>query len=164
MALGALSTNTMTSGLGNIQAGMGTPNAPSSNTPMGGLGMGAVQPGQPLAPMNGAPAPSPNQNIQMIQGQNAGQNFIGATALNMNQAQGQRNGMGATALNMNQAQTSPWISDAGASQLGGFGAFQAPHPQVTQALKTLPPGMLQSLHNSGMIHPQLMQHVTGNQR
>jgi hypothetical protein len=36
------------------------------------------------------------------------------------------------------------------------------HPQAVQALKNLPPGVLQHLHNSGMIHPQLMQHLNGS--
>lgn len=44
---------------------------------------------------------------------------------------------------------------------GGFGQFSPPNAQVTQALRSLPPQTLQALHSSGLIHPQLMQHVAG---
>jgi hypothetical protein len=89
MTLGALSTNTMTSGLGNIQAAIGTPNAS----------------GQPPAPAQ----PPPRPNIASM-----------------------------------------------VAQL---------HPATQQALKSIPPAALQQLHNAGLIHPGLMQHLsTGLQR
>jgi hypothetical protein len=40
--------------------------------------------------------------------------------------------------------------------------FSQLSPHVTQALKNLPPGALQQLHNMGMIHPGLMQHLNGS--
>lgn len=36
------------------------------------------------------------------------------------------------------------------------------HPATTQALKSIPPQALQQLHQAGLIHPGLMQHLTGN--
>jgi hypothetical protein len=48
-----------------------------------------------------------------------------------------------------------------AGQPGIHAALSQLHPQVTQALKNLPPGVLQQLHSTGMIHPALMQHVMG---
>ena len=37
------------------------------------------------------------------------------------------------------------------------------HPTTTAALKSIPPQALQQLHQAGLIHPGLMQHLTGNQ-
>jgi hypothetical protein len=41
----------------------------------------------------------------------------------------------------------------------GFAPFTPPNAQITQALRGIPPGVLQQLHSSGLIHPQLMSHV-----
>jgi hypothetical protein len=41
----------------------------------------------------------------------------------------------------------------------GYAPFTPPNPQVTQALRGIPQGILQQLHSSGLIHPQLMSHV-----
>jgi hypothetical protein len=60
--------------------------------------------------------------------------------------------------NMQPAQP-PGMSPPPPSVGNGFAPFMAPSPQVTQALRGIPPGILQQLHSSGLIHPQLMSHV-----
>lgn len=37
------------------------------------------------------------------------------------------------------------------------------HPDTMAALKNIPPQALQQLHQAGLIHPGVMQHLTGNQ-
>lgn len=134
MALGAYQNPTMSSGLGNIQAAVGTPNASASPMPgLGGFGMGSVTPGQPLASMNGAPAP--------------GIGNIG------------------NAMQPMAAPPPPVPAAPNAPQQNNFAAQAAQlHPQAIQALKSMPPGVLQHLHGIGMIHPQLMQHLNGQAR
>lgn len=53
---------------------------------------------------------------------------------------------------------------APAPQHSGPPNFSQMSPQVTQALKSLPPGILQQLHTMGAIHPGLMQHLNGSTR
>jgi hypothetical protein len=140
MALGAYQNPTISSGLGNIQAAVGTPNAGASPMPgLGGFGMGSVTPGQPLASMNGAPAPGIG---------NIGNANLGAG--------------GGAASNMGSV---PVPAAPNAPQQNNFAAQAAQlHPQAIQALKSMPPGVLQHLHGIGMIHPQLMQHLNGQAR
>jgi len=38
------------------------------------------------------------------------------------------------------------------------------HPTTTAALKSIPPQALQQLHQAGLIHPGLMQHLNGGQQ
>jgi hypothetical protein len=120
MALGAYQNPTMSSGLGNIQAAVGTPNAGASPVP----GLGAAAPG--VAP---------------------GVGNIG------------------NAMQPLAAPPPPVPAAPNAPQQNNFAAQAAQlHPQAIQALKSMPPGVLQHLHGIGMIHPQLMQHLNGQAR
>jgi hypothetical protein len=50
----------------------------------------------------------------------------------------------------------------GTGMMGGMQrGLQALHPNAIRDLRNLPPGLLQHLHDAGVIHPGLMEHVHG---
>jgi|HubBroStandDraft_4_1064222.scaffolds.fasta_scaffold02692_6 hypothetical protein len=109
MAIGATGTAlapTLTSGLGNIQTAVGTPNASG-----------------------------------------------GAAAANgINNRMGTMGNVG-NAIQQAPPQQSPQQATTGPAAL---------HPNAIRDLKNLPPGLLQHLHDKGVIHPGLMAHINGS--
>jgi hypothetical protein len=66
------------------------------------------------------------------------------------------------------AQNAPqqgWATAGQGMPTGGTGGLAGVisqlHPQTTQALQNIPPQALQQLHSAGLIHPGLMQHLSG---
>jgi hypothetical protein len=137
MALGSSGTALPLSGVGNINNVFGQANSSAASMP-------------PFSsPQQAAPGAVAGQNVQqqpMMQ-----QQAIAPRPQAPNPLPGN---IGTALPQMQQPQPQ--------MQRPGQPNFSQLHPQVTQALKNLPPGVLQQLHNSGMIHPGLMQHVTGS--
>jgi hypothetical protein len=138
MALGATGTAlapTMSSGLGNIQAALGTPNASGGATAANGL-----------AGMNARP-PTPGPG-----GFGAGATPVPQTQPgNVGSFMGFPNQPSPPAPNM---QAQPAIGQIMA-QL---------HPQAAQALRAIPRDTMQHLTRAGLMHPGVMNHLYGQQQ
>jgi hypothetical protein len=144
MALGTTGPVLPTSGLGFIGAPTGSPNAPANPGTQGPM-LGNFR--APATPSGSAP--------WMANGMNR------MTGGNTDQFGMSQFGGMLSATPQQQQHGVMGVMPQG-SQQGGIGQIMSQlHPQAQQALRGIPPQTLQHLHNAGLIHPGLMQHMYG---
>ena len=153
---GALAANAPATSIGGgtpLAGGISAPSTPAQNRFPSGVGPGAPAANAPATSIGGGPP--------------LGQ-LSGAISAPYTAAQNQfLSGAGPGALNpannpfqqMGNIQPATGMSPPPPTTGAGYAPFMPPSSQVTQALRGIPPGILQQLHSSGLIHPQLMSHV-----
>jgi hypothetical protein len=153
MALLAFNGPVPSSGLGNIGATFGPPNAP-----------GAMAPTPPMRANTGPtmrPMPMPGQYGG---GQASGP--VGAPAAPMAGTpsignMGMPAGVAGGIAPMSGQSQQPQPPSAG-PVAGGLGSiFSQMDPQHAAAIRGIPQRAMQALHSAGMIHPELMRHLYG---
>ena len=130
----------------------------------GWAGGGTLAPGSPLAPQG------PPMSGQMTQTPMAQRDLMTGVPANYNpqQAQAQMDATRASMGNIGSALGAALQGGQHGAVAGGspmmHQIMSQLHPQTQQALKQIPPQALQQLHQAGLIHPQLMQHLNGGRQ
>ncbi len=134
---------------------------PANTGQLGNIQMGGSM-GSVGAPSAG-PAPSYNFGGGVVGGgqQPAGGGFLGS--VDRNGLQTNANGTTQQNAPMDPQQRALMIGNLPPPQPpGGFAQrFGQLHPQAQQALRNMPPDLMDHLHQAGMIHPEMMGHLRG---